>query len=61
MDITTKWENQMNEQTVTKQRDAALLCVLAMMGGWMVVSGVATSIVTFMWNWMTSGIMWFVT
>ena len=51
----------MTEQTVTKQRDAALLCVLAMMGGWMVVSGVATSIVTFMWNWMTSGIMWFVT
>ena len=51
----------MNEQTITKQSHATLLCLLAMLCGFMVVSGAATGIVTFMWNWMTSGIMWFVT
>ena len=61
MDITTEWENQMNEQTVTKQIDAALLCMLAMLCGFMFVSGAATSMVTFLWDMFTNVIMWFVT
>jgi hypothetical protein len=60
MDITTKWENQMTEQTVTKQIDASLLCVLAMLCGFMVVSGAATGIVTFLWKCLTTSIMWFI-
>lgn len=49
----------MNEQTVTKQRDAALLCMLAMLCGFMFMSGAATT-VTFLWDMFTNAIMWFV-
>jgi hypothetical protein len=45
-----KWENEMNEQTITKQSHAALLCILAMLAGLMVVSGAATRMVTFLWD-----------
>jgi len=51
----------MTKQTVSKQSNAALLCFLAAMAGWMVVSGVATGIVTVVWNCLTTSIMWFIT
>ena len=45
----------MNEQT--KQSHATLLCMLAMLCGFMVVSGAATSMVTFLWDGFTNIIM----
>ena len=49
----------MTEQT--EQIDASLLCVLAMLCGFMVVSGAATGIVTFLWKCLkTLNIMWFI-
>lgn len=56
-----EWENKMTEQTVTKQSHAALLCCLAWLAGWMVVSGAATGIVTFLWDCLTTSIIWFIT
>ena len=50
----------MTEQTIKQQSHAALLCVLAMIGGLMFVSGAATSMATFLWDMFTNVIMWFV-
>ena len=50
----------MSEQTITKQSHAALLCMLAMLCGFMFMSGAVTSVVTVLWDMFTNVIMWFV-
>jgi hypothetical protein len=49
--------NEQNEQTITKQSHAALLCLLAMLCGFMFMSGAVTSMVSFLWDGFTSIIM----
>ena len=51
----------MTDQTIKQQSHAALLCVLAFIGGLMVATGAATNMATFLWNLMKSFIMWFIT
>jgi len=51
----------MTKQTVLNQRDAAILCFLSALAGWLVVSGAANSASMFVWNCLTTSIMWFIT
>ncbi len=50
-----EWENEMSKQT--KQSHATLLCILAMLAGFMFMSGTATSMVTSLWDGLTNILM----